>query len=146
MCYFSITSIPLKGFCNCLNRRLFSFVVVKGARWSLSFSGVWSLQDVTDMDDPFMAEPCRDVPWSWLASHQKSAKRESLLSGESTRKPSCGKVNQCDYWLEVIKWLISATFSWRREFWRQTYGCWKRGNREDEYRGKESCRLPRESQ
>lgn len=97
------------------------------------FSDVWSLEkNITDMNDLPPQSPAQMSSGHDLLLIRRLQKIESLLSGESTRKPSCGKVNQCDYWLEVIKWLISMTSSWCREFWRKTYGYWKRGKKERE--------------
>lgn len=71
--------------------------------------------------------PSRRFPRIATSSTSEVSKTESLLSGELTWKTSCSKVNQCDYGLEVIKWLISVTFGWRREILGETYGCWDWG-------------------
>lgn len=58
MFYFSITSLqhPYRDFVSAWTEGFLSFFVA--AQCSLSLSGVWSLQDVTDMDD---------LPWQSFA-------------------------------------------------------------------------------
>lgn len=134
MFYFSITSTPLKGFCSRLNWRLFSPSLWQRQLNVLCRSVVCDLAKMSRTWMTFHGRaPCTEVPWSWLASHQE---RVLILSGESTRRLSCGKVNQCDYWLEVIKWLISATFSWRREILEKELWILKEGER----RGGGTCK------
>lgn len=125
MFYFSVTL--LKGFCSCLKMMLCPYLCGKGS--SMFFVAQWCVISLRchGHGQPSMTKPLCRCPSVMTCFPSEVCVREPLLTRELTRKPSCDKVNQCYYWLEVIKWLISAAFSWRRKFWRKTYGYSARG-------------------
>lgn len=111
MFYFSTTSTPLQGFCSRLNRRLFLFFFFLCGKGSSMFFCRSMVCDLSEMSRTWMT--FRGRARSPLAVTCFPSEESPRVLG--SQPESYHVANQCNDWLEVIKWLINATFSWRRK-------------------------------